>query len=174
MSDGAISSSRSQHWIRTSPGRAGYAPSGKIDHLARLSEHAGEFRLTVGEQAIAFVDRTIVLAHGKGRDLAKSIELLGAIAEIRLAKTTADFFTAMTAIEQQKWVDELGCNCIPICLARVVAELLDPLAQNILMHIEIARRLRYRHASLTHKPNRLNLELPCELSSSHTPPPASS
>lgn len=81
--------------------------SAKIDHLARLRERAAAFNLTVGEQVITFVDRTIVLVHGKGRDLARSIELLGVIAELRLAKTTADFFMAMTAIEQQKWVDDL-------------------------------------------------------------------
>jgi subtilase family protein len=81
--------------------------TGKIDHLARLREHAAKFNLTVGEQVIAFIDRTIVLVHGKGRDLARSIDILGVIAELRLAKTTADFFTGMTAVEQQAWVDDL-------------------------------------------------------------------
>ncbi len=81
--------------------------SGKADHLARLREHAAKFDLTVGEDVITFVDRTIVLVHGKGTDLARSIDILGALAELRLAKTTADFFTAMTAIEQKKWMDDL-------------------------------------------------------------------
>lgn len=81
--------------------------SGKLDHLARLREHAAVFDLTVGDDIITFIDRTIVLVHGKGRDLSRSIDVLGAIAELRLAKTTAEFFTAMTAIEQQDWVDNL-------------------------------------------------------------------
>lgn len=87
--------------------------SGKIDHLARLREQADGLSIAVGDQTIKFVDRTIVLVHGRGRDLARSIELLGAVAELRLAKTTADFFTAMTAIEQQKWVDDLLARTEP-------------------------------------------------------------
>jgi hypothetical protein len=87
--------------------------SGTIDHLVRLREHAAKFNLTVGRDIITFVDRTIVLVRGKGSDLARSIEILGAIAELRLAKTTADFFTGMTATEQQKWVDDFAARLVP-------------------------------------------------------------
>lgn len=78
-----------------------------VDHLTRLREHAARFNLTVGDDIITFIDRTIVLVHGNGTNLSRSIDILGAIAELRLAKTTADFFTAMTAIDQQKWVDDM-------------------------------------------------------------------
>jgi len=83
---------------------------GGLDHVARLREFAEEHELTVSVQAISFVDRTIVLVHGKGRDLSRSAEILGAIAEVRLAKASAAFFTDMTTIEQQEWVDDLGAR----------------------------------------------------------------
>lgn len=65
---------------------------GGIDHVARLRERAAEFELRVGEEEIQFIDRTVVLVYGKGQNLARSNDLIGAIAELRLAKTTADFF----------------------------------------------------------------------------------
>jgi hypothetical protein len=78
-----------------------------INHVMRLREYARNFDLTIGPQEIIFIDRTVVLVHGKGQNLSRSNDILGAIAEVRLAKTTADFFTAMTAIDQQVWVDDL-------------------------------------------------------------------
>lgn len=83
---------------------------GGIDHLQRLRDHAAGFNLSIKEEVLAFIDRTIVLVHGKGEDLARSIEILGAIAELRLAKTTADFFMAMTAVEQQAWMNDLAAR----------------------------------------------------------------
>jgi hypothetical protein len=78
-----------------------------INHLARLRGYAEHFGLTVGEQAIIFVDRTVVLVRGAAQNLARSINILGMIAEVRLPKTTAAFFTEMTAIEQQEWIGDL-------------------------------------------------------------------
>ncbi len=39
--------------------------------------------------------------------MSRSVKLLNCIAELRKAKETADFFTAMDAIEQREWVDDL-------------------------------------------------------------------
>jgi len=87
--------------------------SNEINHSARFRNFAARFDLAVSPQEISFIDRTVLLVHGRGRDLARSNDILGAIAEVRLAKTTADFFTSMAAIEQKEWLDDL--------LARVVA-----------------------------------------------------
>ena len=87
--------------------------SGKIDHLQRFRKTATACDLTVSEQSISFVDRVIVLVSGKGQDLARSAELLGAIAELRLAKTTASFFTQMNSVDQQSWVDDLAGRLQP-------------------------------------------------------------
>lgn len=74
-----------------------------VDHLARLRGYAEHFNLRVGEQVLTFVDRKVVLVMGTANDLARSIEILGMIAEVRIPKTTADFFAGMTAVEQREW-----------------------------------------------------------------------
>ncbi|GEP60429.1 S8 family peptidase [Reyranella soli] len=87
--------------------------SANIDHVARLRAFAASNNLTVSEQSISFVDRTIVLVHGKGRDLSHSADILGAIAELRLAKTAAAFFTRMSEAEQRDWVADLTARLQP-------------------------------------------------------------
>jgi hypothetical protein len=91
-------------WLRRSNG---------VDHLTRLREHAEHFGLVVGENTIEFIDRTIALVHGTATALSRSTDLLGAIAELRLAKTTAAFFTQMNAVEQRAWVENLAGRLTP-------------------------------------------------------------
>lgn len=81
--------------------------SDKLSHLDRLKEIADDHDLTISDNAIEFIDRVVVLVHGKGSDLARSNDLLGAIAELRLAKVTADLFVDMNGVERQQWVDDL-------------------------------------------------------------------
>jgi len=90
-------------WLRRDPG---------FDHLARLRHYAEDFNLTVGEQTITFVDRAVVLVHSTANDLSRSSRILGMIAELRLPKTTAAFFTDMAAVEQQEWVDDLAARIV--------------------------------------------------------------
>jgi len=78
-----------------------------VDHLARLRSFAQTFNLTVRDQTITFVDRTVVLLRGTANDLSRSIDILGMIAELRLPKVTAAFFSEMTAKEQREWVEDL-------------------------------------------------------------------
>ena len=78
-----------------------------VDHLVRLRENAERFGLRVSDEVVSFVERRIVLVHGTAQDIARSNEILGAIAEIRLAKTTAALFTRMPAEEQRRWSDDL-------------------------------------------------------------------
>lgn len=91
-------------WLRRDSG---------VNHLARLRGYAEHFNLTVGEQVVTFVDRTVVLVTGTANNLSRSIEILGMIAEVRLPKTTAAFFTEMSNVDQQQWVDELAGRIIP-------------------------------------------------------------
>lgn len=81
--------------------------SGKLDHVARFKAHAEALGLKVGAEIIEFIDRVVLIVHGTSRNLARSTELLGALAELRLAQTTADFFTGLNGIEQKAWIDEL-------------------------------------------------------------------
>jgi subtilase family protein len=85
-------------WLRRNDG---------VDHVARLRQHAEKYNLTVSREEIVFIDRTIILVHGNARNLSRSNDILGAIAEVRLAKTTASFFTQMNAVDQQAWIDDL-------------------------------------------------------------------
>jgi hypothetical protein len=84
-----------------------------IDHLARLRGYAEHFNLHIGEQVLIFADRIVVLARGTANDLARSVDILGMLAEVRLPKLTAAFFTEMTSVEQQEWVDELAARIVP-------------------------------------------------------------
>jgi hypothetical protein len=52
-------------------------------------------------------------------------------------------------------------------------KLLHPFAKDILVNIQIARRLSYAHTAFPDQPNRLDLELTPKPSSLHMPPPAS-
>jgi hypothetical protein len=99
--------------------------SDKIDHTQRFRDMAAELGLRVSEQEITFIDRIIVLVHGKGQDLSASADMLGAIAELRLAKTTASFFTHMNAVEQQDWVNDLAGRLQPPAAAAPYVCLLD-------------------------------------------------
>lgn len=103
-------------WLRHADG---------LDHLGRLRAVAADHRLTVSEEVIVFIDRRIVLVHGKGEDLARSNDLIGAIAELRLAKTTADLFTAMPSEEQIAWVDDLVRRLTPVPAGAPAVCLLD-------------------------------------------------
>jgi hypothetical protein len=91
-------------WLRRQPG---------VDHLERLRHYAVNFDLTIGEQAITFVDRMVVHVTGTADQLAASIDILGMIAEIRAPKQTAAFFTDMTAVEQRQLVDDLLARITP-------------------------------------------------------------
>ncbi|MBM3550788.1 MAG: S8 family peptidase [Alphaproteobacteria bacterium] len=78
-----------------------------VDHLSRLRQFAPQFQLLVKDQVINFVDRTVVLVRGTAANLSRSIDILGMIAEIRLPKETAAFFSEMMVSDQQQWIDEL-------------------------------------------------------------------
>ena len=84
-----------------------------IDHLVRLREFAPHFHLTIGQQFVTFVDRTIVHVRGTVADLARSAEILGMIAELHAPKTTAGFFTDLNGKEQTEWVQELADRIVP-------------------------------------------------------------
>ena len=80
--------------------------SKKEDYEDHVRQHADKVNLKVSREVIRFLDRTILLIRATREQIASSIFLLGAIAELRSAKETADFFTGMDKVEQQQWIDE--------------------------------------------------------------------
>ncbi len=76
-----------------------------VDYENFLRQHAPQLEMTVSEEAIHFLDRTVLLVHGTKEQMTRSINLLGSIAEVRGAKETAEFFTGMGRAEQKNWID---------------------------------------------------------------------
>lgn len=66
--------------------------------------HAQKLGLRVGDQWLSFPDRSIGLAFGSREQMAASVELLDCIAELRLAKESAGFFTSKSC-DRREWVD---------------------------------------------------------------------
>lgn len=97
----------------------------KTDALAHLRKHAKKLQLDVGPDAISFLDRTVVLVKGTGRNISRSIDLLGVIAELRAPKTAASFFTEMNSVEQADWVGSFAAQIQPPRPAAPVVTLLD-------------------------------------------------
>jgi hypothetical protein len=77
-----------------------------MDYEGFLRQHAPQLEMTVSEEAIHFLDRTVLLVHGTKVQLTHSIHLLGSIAEVRGAKETAAFFTGLDRAEQRDWIDD--------------------------------------------------------------------
>ena len=80
--------------------------SDKVNYEDYLSLHAEQIGFTVGSETIRFLDRIILLIRATQEQIVHSIFLLGAVAELRHAKVTADFFTGMGRAEQKEWIDE--------------------------------------------------------------------
>lgn len=84
-------------WLRSGEDR-----SSTLDFF---STHAARIGLTVSTEISKFPDRTVLLAQGTKSQMSRSISLLNCVAELRKAKDTADFFSAMPPVQQSEWVD---------------------------------------------------------------------
>jgi len=69
--------------------------------LAALAE------CVVSNQQADFPERTVLLMYGSERQFSRSVMTLNCVAELRLAKETADFFDELNVAEQREWMDEL-------------------------------------------------------------------
>ena len=87
--------------------------SNKVNYYEDWLHRADQMDLTVGSESIHFLDRIILLVRATQKQIAESIYLLGAIAELRYAKDTADFFTSMDRTEQQEWIDDALRRLLP-------------------------------------------------------------
>ncbi|MDR2072770.1 MAG: S8 family peptidase [Spirochaetaceae bacterium] len=68
---------------------------------------ARSLKIEVSKGYIEFRERTVLLIRAAKSQLEQSLELLNNIAELRKAKTTADFFTESSNQDQKKWLDDL-------------------------------------------------------------------
>src|SRR5262249_14347173 len=85
-------------WLRTGADRETL--------LETFAQYAQKLGLDLEDGHLSFPDRTVVIARGTRGQISRSADLLNCVAELRKAKDTADFFTAMTAPEQVDWIDD--------------------------------------------------------------------
>lgn len=95
---------------------------------------AKKLEITVGQRTQTFLDRIVILARATPRQLSSSIDLLGVIAEVRLAEDNPTFFTSMNSFEQGEWISELNArvlsprpNAPAICLLDTGVNHMHPL-----------------------------------------------
>jgi len=77
---------------------------GMLQQFRHIAEGIG-FQL--GEGAISFPERSVLLMNGTRRQIRQSMMLLNCVAELRRAKETAEFFDSFDPVEQREWVDDL-------------------------------------------------------------------
>jgi hypothetical protein len=101
--------------------RSGDDPDGIVQFFKQHADHIG---IDVSDEVIHFPDRTVVFAaHGTKAQMSQSVNLLNCVAELRMTKETADFFSAMDAIEQREWMErfagsfESAFRRLPGCLS---------------------------------------------------------
>jgi hypothetical protein len=81
--------------------------------LQLFRENAGRLKLSLSRREIYFPESTVLLVRASAGQLSQSLFLLNALAEIRRAKETADFFTGMRQDEQADWVLDLSSRVRP-------------------------------------------------------------
>lgn len=83
-------------WLRIGDG---------FDEVSFFRAHAAQMDLEVAEDEVRFLERCVVLVHGSREQFARSLQLLGGMAELRRAKENAGFYTAMNEVQQQVAVE---------------------------------------------------------------------
>lgn len=93
-----------------------------IDEFRRIAELSG---MQTRDQAVHFPERSVVLMYGSQALILSSPLLLTAIAELRRAKDTAEFFDSLPVEDQDGWVDELLTRVTPGASLPICVTLLD-------------------------------------------------
>ncbi|MBX9358168.1 S8 family peptidase [Chromobacterium vaccinii] len=88
----------------------------------RLAEMAG---LSLSERVLHFPERSVVQVNGSKAQLMQSALVLNMIAELRRAKTTADFFVGQRLDMQVEWVENLERRLTAMHVNNTYVTLLD-------------------------------------------------
>ncbi|MDC7701417.1 S8 family peptidase [Vogesella indigofera] len=81
--------------------------------------------LSMSERVLHFPERSVVQVHGSKAQLLQSALVLNMIAELRRAKTTAEFFNTQRTDEQAEWAANLEGRLAPMLVADTYVTLLD-------------------------------------------------
>ncbi|MES2354723.1 MAG: hypothetical protein V4568_10050 [Pseudomonadota bacterium] len=93
-----------------------------LTDFRKLATMAG---LTVSERVLHFPERLVVQMHGSKVQLLQSALVLNMVAELRRAKTTAEFFAALPLQEQAEWAGDLQARLAPQHTGNSYVTLLD-------------------------------------------------
>ncbi|MFM2057367.1 MAG: hypothetical protein RLY71_1752 [Pseudomonadota bacterium] len=93
-----------------------------IADFRKVGELAG---LLIRERVLHFPERSVVLMHGSKAQLLRSSLVLNMLAELRRAKTTAEFFAALRLNEQAEWCGDLQDRLTPQHAGNSYVTLLD-------------------------------------------------
>jgi hypothetical protein len=104
-----------------------WLPAGKnrpqvIADFRKVGELAG---LLIRERVQHFPERSVVLMHGSKAQLLQSSLVLNMLAELRRAKTTAEFFASLPLNEQAEWCGNLQDRLMPQHAGNSYVTLLD-------------------------------------------------
>ncbi len=88
----------------------------------KVGELAG---MLVRERALHFPERSVVHMYGSKAQLLKSSLVLNMVAELRRAKTTAEFFAALPLMEEAEWSGNLQNRLMPQHAGNSYVTLLD-------------------------------------------------
>lgn len=75
-----------------------------VEDFRKLAQSAG---CEVSEYQANFPERTVVMMFGSEAQLSQSVMLLNCVAELRMAKDTAEFFDGMEVQEQGAWMNDM-------------------------------------------------------------------
>lgn len=93
--------------------------------LADFRIVAGLAGLLVSERVLYFPERIVAQFHGSKAQLLQSSLVLNMVAELRRAKTTAEFFTGLLPNEQIEWQEDLQARLQPQPAGNTYVTLLD-------------------------------------------------
>lgn len=93
--------------------------------LADFRTVAGMAGLRVSDRVLHFPERMVAQVHGTKNQLLQSSLVLNMIAELRRAKTTAEFFSTLALDEQDDWQGDLQQRLMPEPTGNAYVTLLD-------------------------------------------------
>lgn len=94
--------------------RVGDSPEQREHIATAFREEAASGGLTLSQNQLSFPESTVLLIQGSANQLATSVFLINALAELRQPKLAADFFVELPPVEQAERVeDAIGRIALP-------------------------------------------------------------
>lgn len=114
-------------WLRGGSGLEHTASDAHEDILTSFRDYAVRVGLGLGDAQtiLRFPERLVLLVRGTLEQMARSVELLNCIAELRLARVRVEDFLALSSLEQAVWVHDLRQRTSPPALDAPAVCLLD-------------------------------------------------